>query len=77
MNSFMIIRTDVLLTTGLSYTLPGMWLIVHLSIIIIILYTSSYGSRQLRLYCSGNFERKRSDQLLDIDRGVWPKKSYM
>ena len=31
----------------------------------------------LRLYYSGNFERKRSDQLLDINKGVWPTKPYM
>ena len=32
---------------------------------------------QLRYHCRGNFERKRSDQLLVINKEVWPTKPYM
>ena len=32
---------------------------------------------QLRYYCRDNFERKRLDQLLVINKGVWLTKPYM
>ena len=46
-NEQLMIRIDVLLTTGLSYTLPGYVAYTCQLLLLLLLYTSSYGSRQL------------------------------
>ena len=46
-NEQLMIKTDGLLTTGLSYTLPEYVAYTCQVLLLLLLYTSSYGSRQL------------------------------
>ena len=47
-NEQLMIKTDGLLTTGLSYTLPEyVAYTCQVLLLLLLLYTSSYGSRQL------------------------------
>ena len=46
-NEQLMTKTDVLLTTGLSYTLSGYVAYTCQLLLLLLLYTSSYGSRQL------------------------------
>ena len=61
---------------GLKYTIY-MEIAVGATACVRYLEVVRFSEGPLRYYCRGNFERKGSDQLLVINKGVWPMKPYM